>query len=919
MTKQYERAKKIFLEVCDLNPAQARVRLDDLCGDDAQLRAEVESLLEHVDGQTLTVAAGPTEVFEGFERQPTRIGPYRLIRELGRGGMGVVYLATREDAQFKQRVAVKVLKRGMDTEDILKRFELERQVLAGMNHPGIARLYDGGETEEGLPYFAIEYVEGQPIDEYCDTHRLRIGERLELFRLVCAAVHYAHQNLVIHRDLKPSNILVTKDGVPKLLDFGIAKIINPELVLIAGDPTAPEFRLMTPEYASPEQVRGDPLTTSSDVYSLGVLLYEIMTGHRPYRLRSRLREEIQRVICEVEPEKPSTAISRVEEIEPDESDTAQSTSITPELVSRVREGRPDRLRRRLAGDIDNIVLLAMRKEPQRRYQSAEQFAEDVRRHLDGLPVAARADTLGYRCSKFVRRHRIGVAASVLIGLSLLLGMSGTTWQARVAEIARGQEKEQRQIAEIERDRAQRMFDQVRDLAHTFLFDFHDQIQRLDGSVPARQLLVTTALEYLNGLTEEVADDPVLQRELASGYDKVGDIRGGTRNPSLGDRTGALEAYRSGLALRQSLVDVPPNDPELRKELSTSLMHVGDMLRYTGDVGGALASYRESIDHRQELATLDPVYRRPLAIGYKDAGQALFKMGRLDEAMEYYDRSLELRRQLAVVPTDSDRLRRLKPRDVSVQLIALGELLETIGDHDAAMRRYKEAISIRRTLSEMDLDSGRGRRDLSVPLYNAAKLLLTLDRTDQAKSYVDEFVALVTHRMKANPNDARAQSDFALSHELQGMVLVRIGDHEAALAHYGRLRQMAADFAALHPADTDVHQMRATAWALSGGAHAAIGDSAAALRDYRRALAIMTVISEADPANAQMSVDRGQLLLGLGALLAETADSYNAKEKLEAAQTIFEEQSRLQPDNVQVQEGLAESSEELSRLMDRRGD
>ncbi len=346
MDERYRRAKRIFLTACDLDTAAQAIRLDEECGDDAELRAEVESLLaHHGSGQhdePPTSTAGPS-LPEGSEwgRSPQRIGRYRVIRELGRGGMGVVYLGVRDDDQFKQHVAIKVLKRGMDTAEILRRFELERQVLAALNHPGIARLYDAGETDQGLPYFAMEYVEGQAINDYCDTHRLHIAERLQVFQKVCSAVHYAHQNLVVHRDLKPSNIVVNREGVPKLLDFGIAKLINPGMSLFAGDPTAPDIRIMTPEYASPEQARGDPISTSSDIYSLGVLLYELVTGHRPYHLASRLDSEVRRVICEVDPDKPSTAISKVEEFETEGDDDTRTTTITPENVSKVREGRPD--------------------------------------------------------------------------------------------------------------------------------------------------------------------------------------------------------------------------------------------------------------------------------------------------------------------------------------------------------------------------------------------------------------------------------------------------------------------------------------------------------------------------------------------------------------------------------------------------
>jgi WD40 repeat protein/tRNA A-37 threonylcarbamoyl transferase component Bud32 len=343
--------------------------------------------------------------------------------------MGEVYLAKRADDEYQKRVAIKLIKRGMDTRAILHRFRQERQILAALDHPNIAKLLDGGTTEDGLSYFVMEYVQAVPIDVYCDAHRLSTVARLELFRTVCSAVHYAHQNLIVHRDLKPANVLITADGVPKLLDFGIAKILNPDPGSPAMEETATVVRLMTPDYASPEQACGQKITTASDVYSLGVLLYELLTGHLPYGMATHGPHQIDRVMCEQEPEKPSAAISRIEEAW---GANGPQTALTPELVSRTREGLPQKLRRRLTGDLDNIILMALRKEPSRRYASVEQFAEDIGRFLADRPVIARKDTVTYRGVKFVRRNKLGVIAAGLIAVSLLAGIVTATWQARRA-------------------------------------------------------------------------------------------------------------------------------------------------------------------------------------------------------------------------------------------------------------------------------------------------------------------------------------------------------------------------------------------------------------------------------------------------------------------------------------------------------
>ena len=337
--------------------------------------------------------------------------------------MGAVYLAQRADDEYQKQVAIKIVKRGMDTQAILRRFHNERQILANLDHPNIAKLLDGGTTEDGLPYFIMDYVEGLPIDVYCDSHKLPTLERLKLFDAVCSAVQYAHQHGIVHRDIKPTNILVTADGAPKLLDFGIAKLLHPELSSQTAESTATAQRPMTPHYASPEQVRAEEVMPASDVYSLGVLLYELLTGHRPYRFKSRAPQEIERIICEEEPERPSASIYRVEEVPGTDGETP--IPITPELVSGTRDGEPKKLRRRLAGDLDNIVLMALRKEPARRYGSVEQFSKDIRRHVEGLPVIARKDTPWYRSAKLIKRNKVGVLAGAVISV-LLLALIGVS-------------------------------------------------------------------------------------------------------------------------------------------------------------------------------------------------------------------------------------------------------------------------------------------------------------------------------------------------------------------------------------------------------------------------------------------------------------------------------------------------------------
>ncbi len=433
---RWQQIEELFGEALHLAVGERGDFLAAACGRDDALRREVEALLvAHQRAGEFIQAPAVDDAIRLIKRSDTplaqhyRLGVYEIIKEIGRGGMGAVYLAARADDEYRNYVAIKLIKRGMDSEDILRRFRNERQILASLNHPNIAKLLDGGTSQEGLPFFVMEYIEGQPLIEYCDTHKLSTAERLRLFREICAAVQHAHQNLIVHRDLKPNNILITAGGTPKLLDFGIAKFLNPTLALQTLAPTATLMRLMTRDYASPEQVRGLPVTTASDVYSLGVLLYKLLTGHHPYHFKTPQPQEVERVICESVPEKPSAIVTRTATIE---TATGETLNITPDIVSRTREGQPDKLRHALTGDLDNIILMAMRKEPQRRYTSVAEFSEDLRRHLEGLPVKAAKDTFRYRAAKFIKRHRVGVVAAALVLLSLVAGILATSWQAQQA-------------------------------------------------------------------------------------------------------------------------------------------------------------------------------------------------------------------------------------------------------------------------------------------------------------------------------------------------------------------------------------------------------------------------------------------------------------------------------------------------------
>ena len=812
-SNRWQRIEQLFQASVDLDPVARAAYLDEASAGDQAIRAEVEELLaaDMNSGQFIETPAYsetgwfgdavtvPLSEEEQEKLSQRRLGPYKVIREIGFGGMGAVYLAARDDDEFEKQVAIKIVKRGMDSDFILRRFRNERQILASLDHPNIARLLDGGRTQDDLPYFVMEYIEGEPINRYCDSLKLSTADRLTLFLKVCSAVHYAHQNLVIHRDIKPANILVTADGVPKLLDFGIAKLLNPDIPARTVDLTAVSMRLMTPEYASPEQVRGEPITTASDVYSLGVLLYELLTGHRPYRITSRSQLDLVRIICEEEPEKPSTVVARNDTVITKDGETRVDSNA--ESVSKNRDSQPDKLRRRLKGDIDNIVLMAMRKEPQRRYSSADQLASDIKRHLDGLPVIARKDTFGYRSAKFIKRNRVGVVAALLIIATLIAGVASTLTQ---------------------RARAEHRFNDVRKLANSFMFEVHDAIEDLPGSTAARELLVKRALEYLDSLSAEASGDTSLQRELATSYQKVGEVQGRPAESNLGNPEGAMESFKKALGIREALVAGDPRNVQDRLLLATSHSRVAEILEHNGDQHGAMDEYQKSRAIREELYAADP---------------------------------------------NSPSLQ----RDMAISYFEIGEALSALGDFNGALESRRKMLPIFQSLADKDPSSANARRSVALSHKKLGATLARLDRLDEALASYATALEMDEAALSADPTNARKRIDLSYSVSDYGYVLARAGKTAQALESYRRALQIREDLVAADPKDERARSSLATTYAKLGWVLSLTGNLTSSVDHFRKAIAVREAMVVANPGNVPNQADLGGLYAEAGDSFAQAAD------------------------------------------------
>jgi tetratricopeptide (TPR) repeat protein/tRNA A-37 threonylcarbamoyl transferase component Bud32 len=861
--ERWQQIKEILNVAVSLSGEARTSYLTTACGDDHDLRSEVESLLVSHDEATASFLGAPLidlveiapTVRERRTRIGRRIGAYEIVEEIGSGGMGEVYRAVRADGQFVKEVALKIVRTGFDTAFVVDRLRHERQILAGLDHPNIARLLDGGTTDEGLPYLVMELVDGIAIDEYCNANGLSVAARLRLFEQVCAAVQYAHQRLVVHRDLKPSNILVMKGGVPKLLDFGIAKILDSTA---AADVTL--ARPMTPEYASPEQVLGKTITTSSDVYALGVVLYRLLAGKSPYPVDSRNAHELARAICEREPNRPGTV-------------------------------------RRLPADLDEIVLMALRKDPESRYASVDNLAQDIRRHLDGLPVLARRGSWKYRTGKFVSRHRVGVTAIAAIAIALVAGLVATVREARIA-------RRQAELATIQKARAEKRFDDVRKFSDSLIFDVHDAIQSLPGATPARKLLLDRAVAYLDSTAKDAAGDPDLERELAWGFQRLAVVQGSPTESNLGDVDAALTSDRKALLLFQDVAKANPRDtidqlnvammhrilafsmltdargrgeleaamaitdrllkqgtadPRVRSERSVEFQNLALMYDAAGDRQLALDAYDNNRVLKLDILRTNPDYhyiRRSLGMASVMLGSALARVGRRDEALRMLDAGITFYES---VPRGVDDVNTV--RELAVSRQKRGDVLLMNGDADGALLVYRQAHDTVNPMAAADPQNTMLQLDVASLNFHEGRALAVRKQYREARERLELAAAMFEKLHVARSLDDSPRGLAAIYIWL-GDVSAAEGDWKSALQRYEQASAAQSAMAASSP-DDDARCELALAYAKAAKAMAMVGRRDAASATYRHALDIVLPEASAEKADVPALYVLADVYAGLG--------------------------------------------------------
>jgi serine/threonine protein kinase len=841
-----------------------------------EIRAEVESLLSLETEATGLMGLSAVEFSKDFLNSDDAsldgqmIGVYRVTGEIGHGGMGAVYLATRADGRFEQTVAVKLLKRELNTASFRRRFQHEREILAGLEHQNIARLLDAGTTDDGIPFLAMEYVDGVPITQFCDQNGLGLSERLDLFRTVCSAVAFAHRNLVVHRDLKPSNILVTSGGVPKLLDFGISKIVSKEHDAV-NTATVTRMGVMTPSYASPEQLQGNSVTTQSDVYSLGVILYELLSGHRPFESKESDLRDIYHAVIESDPPPPSVVITTrnlelrelthaktvVKSDDPDDVKNVQTQSDeSRNTIETTTKLSPQLLR----GDLDNIVLKALRKEPERRYSSVEQLSDDIHRHQQGLTVTARPNTFSYRAGKFITRNRIGVLGAGLIFLAILSGIGATLWQAR--------------IARTERAKAEKRFNDVRKLANSYLFDVYPEIENLEGSLKAREKILVNALEYLDGLSSEAVGDLELQSELATAYEKVGDVQGALTNSSLGNIQTGLDSYAKAAKLREAVYSANPADLESKEKLAANYYTSARTLWNNSQTKEAEESFEKSLKHRRELVAARPAsveYQNRLAVLLIDYGAIPVFNSQTDKALVLFDEALGIVENLRGRQPENSDFKKTQTR----LLRSMSKAKGSNGDYDGGLYGFSLALEISHELAKEFPNDFRVQR--SVWLTNLMRCELFIDKGD-AKDGVGACLPTIDFpraALEKEPENGVVAYDLAISYFNTARAYRIAGDYPNTITQAKKALSVMAGLSKKTPDNMEYKRNLAVYSTEIARAQIRLGLHDDARAVLQTVIATMLPIVEADQETTTYQYD-----LGLAYRLS--AQTFNAKGDKEKA-------------------------------------
>ena len=807
--------KAVFQEAISREPGARGEYLAAKCEDDAELRVAVERLLtaHNRSGGFLELpAAVEGGLIDAIPVAPpaSQLGPYRILRELGHGGMGTVYLAERDDRDLKRTVAIKVV--NVASRSLVKRFRTEIGVLAGLEHPGIARLYDAGATPDGVPYLVMEFVDGDDLLRYCDRRHLSIADRLRLFQRICDAVQYAHQNFIVHRDLKPSNILVTPEGEPKLLDFGIAKLLSAGAE--DGDETAVFARALTPEYSSPEHVRGERVTAASDVYSLGVVLYELLTGAKPYRITSRTAAGIERAVSEQEPSSPSAVV-----VPPDAAAARATTG--------------DRLRVQLQGDIETIVLKTLQTEASQRYATAADLAQDVQRHLDGYPVDARPNTMSYRAAKFLRRHRRSVAAAGVALASLIGGLTVAMWQAHAAR--------------VERDHATERVHDVQRLANSLIFKIHDGVTNLPNSTPVRRMIIEEALRYLEALRNDPAADESLRIELSQAYQRIGTVQGQGNVANLGDRRAAIDSFTKGLDVLKPLMTNPAAHQAAAIQYGGTALSLATTEVVAGDKTLAEAAVRdaESVASRLVAASgaTDASKRLLASVHFQ---YALITAG--EESLAHWKTAGDIfEALLSARPDDPDR-----QRNVALVHKYLGSIYTDRGDYQAAFVHHARARDLDGQRLAANPSNRLAQTDVALDLANTGRVLELTGKQADAISDYERSLAIRQQLADSDPRDVFALGRVAYAHSRLANLYGATGDVANGLQHARLAVSLSESISRL-----DVARRGEFAEALTylGEAERRAHDEGAACRHFREARAIFADLDNAPLAERRVKDHR----------------------------------------------------------------